>query len=229
MKRQWGEAELSDQWSLSHDEFELLRNRSAKGRLAFAAMLKFFQHEGRFPQGAHEVPKVALLYLAEQIGVGAESLYTYDFNGRTAKRDRKSIRRRLGFHRITSDESKALTAWLRTNVFPVDHKPEHVHESVSTWCRTRKIEPPTPPHLQRVLGAALSRFENDFFSFTFESLPSAVRVAMDELVLSSDEGDSENVTTPFAEMSVDSGRPSLDSVLGEVAKLSRINHSRSAP
>ena len=69
MKRQWSDVELTDGWSLNHDEFELLKHRTAKSRLAFAAILKFFQLEGRFPGDKREVPSVALEYLADQLDV----------------------------------------------------------------------------------------------------------------------------------------------------------------
>ena len=49
MKRHWDEQELAAHWSLAHDEFELVRNRTDHSRIGFAALLKFFQIEGRFP------------------------------------------------------------------------------------------------------------------------------------------------------------------------------------
>ena len=104
MKRQWSDVELTDGWSLSHDEFELLKHRTAKSRLAFAAMLKFFHLEGRFPGDKREVPPVALDYLADQLDVPVAAFQSYNLNGRTAKRDREGIRDHLGFHRITLDD-----------------------------------------------------------------------------------------------------------------------------
>ena len=45
---------------------------------------------------------------------------------------------------------------------------------------------------------------------------------MDELLQAFDDAESENEATPFAELRLDPGRPSLESVLNEVAKLDRI-------
>ena len=222
MKRQLSDVELTDGWSLNHDEFELLKHRTAKSRLAFAAMLKFFQLEGRFPGDKREVPGVALEYLADQLDVPVAAFQSYNLTGRTAKRDRESIRDHLGFRRITVDDSKTLTKWLKTHVFPFDHKPEHVHESAVSWCRTNKIEPPTPQHLERIVGSASSGFEQDFFSATLASLPTSCQSAMDELLEVSDDAESENEATPFAELRLDPGRPSLESGLNEIAKLQRI-------
>ncbi len=69
MKRQWTDSELAGRWTLTHDEFELLNHRTAKSRLAFSAMLKFFENEGR--REKREVPQVALSYLGEQLDVPA--------------------------------------------------------------------------------------------------------------------------------------------------------------
>ena len=68
MKRHWDEQELAEHWSLTHDEFELLRNRTERSRIGFAVLLKFFQVEGRFPSDRKEVPAVALDYLGRPTG-----------------------------------------------------------------------------------------------------------------------------------------------------------------
>ena len=67
MKRHWDEQELAEHWSLTHDEFELLRNRTERSRIGFAVLLKFFQVEGRFSSDRKEVPAVALDYLGDQL------------------------------------------------------------------------------------------------------------------------------------------------------------------
>ena len=69
MKRHWHEQELAERWSLTHDEFELLQNRTERSRLGFAVLLKFFQIEGRFPSEQKEVPTLALDYLGTQLDV----------------------------------------------------------------------------------------------------------------------------------------------------------------
>ena len=142
MKRQWNETELADSWSLTHDEFELLNNRRKAGRLGFAALMKFFQIEGRFPGTKNDIPRTALQYLAEQLNVSTNTFDDYSLKGRSAKRDRGSIRTRLGFRPVTVEDSKTLVEWLRTEVLPRDHKQEHIREAALEWCRRQKIEPP---------------------------------------------------------------------------------------
>ena len=162
MKRHWDDAEISREWSLSHAEFEQLKSRTAKTKLAFAALLKFFLLEGRFPKDKRELPSVALQYLAKQLDVDGGAFDGYDFNSRTAKRDREIIREQLGFRRFTVEDSHTLAAWLSDNVFPVDHKDEHVSESAMAWCRRSKLEPPSPQRLERAIASGLNRFEQIF-------------------------------------------------------------------
>lgn len=50
MKRQWTADDLAEHWTLSPDERALLANRAPATRLGFALLLKYFQHEGRFPR-----------------------------------------------------------------------------------------------------------------------------------------------------------------------------------
>ena len=52
MKRHWDEQELAEHWSLTHDEFELLRNRTERSRIGFAVLLKFFQVSERQEGGS---------------------------------------------------------------------------------------------------------------------------------------------------------------------------------
>ncbi|WP_094191761.1 DUF4158 domain-containing protein [Streptomyces katrae] len=48
-----------------------MRNKSAKNRLGFALLLKFFEIEARFPEGPGEVPTAAVEYAAQQVnGLG---------------------------------------------------------------------------------------------------------------------------------------------------------------
>ena len=96
MKRHWEEQELGEHWSLSHDEFELLQGRTERSRIGFAAILKFFQIEGRFPSERREVPSRVLDYLAGQLDVSRQVFTGYKLGSRTAKRDREQIRSLLG-------------------------------------------------------------------------------------------------------------------------------------
>ena len=60
MKQRWTEQELVAYWDLTEPEKQLLEQRTERGRLGLAVMLKFFQLEGRFPRYHKEVPLLGL-------------------------------------------------------------------------------------------------------------------------------------------------------------------------
>ena len=224
MKRHWDEQELAAQWSLTEDEFELVRDRTARSRLGFAVLLKFFQVEGRFPLERREVPTRVLDYLSSQLDLSREAFAEYPLSGRSSERDRAQIRSRLGFRRVTVEDSQELSDWLRGEVLPVDHKPEHLGEAALDWCRRNRIEPPSAARLERILRSSLNGYEKEFFAASYEKIPDPCRGAMDRLLRTPDnqeEGTGVGAT-PLAELRADPGRPSLESVLREVAKLQRI-------
>ncbi len=65
MKQCWDEQDLIEHWSLTEAEKELFTQRTARGRIGLAGLLKFFQLEARFPLHHKEIPAVALEFLAE--------------------------------------------------------------------------------------------------------------------------------------------------------------------
>ncbi len=69
MKHDWNADELTEHWALLPGEKRLLAHKSGATRLGFAVWLKFFQHEGRFPQQRQDVPGVVIEYVAGQIDV----------------------------------------------------------------------------------------------------------------------------------------------------------------
>jgi hypothetical protein len=67
VKREWSDDELIEHWTLLPDESRLLTNKTGAPRLGFAALLKSFQQDGRFPRSRQEVPAIAIAYLARSL------------------------------------------------------------------------------------------------------------------------------------------------------------------
>ena len=129
----------------------------------------------------------------------------------------------MDFAELTVDDSEQLIDWLRREVFPVDHKSKHLQQAALDWCRRKRIEPPTPSRLKRILRSALKAYENDFFIDSSHKIPSECRVALDALLYVPEHGSgTSREITPFAELRADPGRVSLESVLQEIAKLEQI-------
>lgn len=66
-EKNWGEAELSEQWSLTSEEHDLISSHPEKNWLGLAAQLKYLQIEGCFPRKLPDIPKPAREYLAQQL------------------------------------------------------------------------------------------------------------------------------------------------------------------
>src|SRR5437762_3950160 len=96
MKRQWTDEELADDFTLSSKELDLIGDsKTDHTLLGFAALLKYFQFEGRFPAQKQDVPPVVILHLAQQLDLVPEKIIPYDWEGRTIKAHRAAIRRFL--------------------------------------------------------------------------------------------------------------------------------------
>jgi len=68
MKRQWTPDELVEHWTLSSGDGELIANKTRPTRLGFALLLKYFQHDGRFPQHKGELPTAAVFFCRAAAG-----------------------------------------------------------------------------------------------------------------------------------------------------------------
>jgi len=51
MKHVWKKEELIEYFTLSSNELKYLGHRTPAGRIGFSILIKFMQHEGRFPDG----------------------------------------------------------------------------------------------------------------------------------------------------------------------------------
>ena len=78
MKRTWSPDELAAHWVLTDTERQLLPDRVDHNRLGFAAHLKFFELEGRFPESSRDIPAAALNALAMQLQIASTALARYD-------------------------------------------------------------------------------------------------------------------------------------------------------
>src|SRR2546428_5058935 len=97
MRREWSPEDLIACWTLVESDWDLVANKAGATRLGFAVMIKFFELEARFPRHAGEVPKVAVDYIAEQVGVDAGLFSRYAWSGRTIEYHRAQVRAAMGF------------------------------------------------------------------------------------------------------------------------------------
>ncbi|MFF2789098.1 DUF4158 domain-containing protein [Streptomyces sp. NPDC058049] len=232
MRQEWEPEELIEVWTLLEDEVVRLRNKAGANRLGFALLLKFFEVEARFPEGAGEVPAPAVAYVAQQVKVPAEEWAAYDWQGRAITRHRTEIRKTFGFRAGTEEDQERLAEWLAAQLCPVEHSRERLMAAVVARCRNDHNEPPAPAKVQRLVSRAVTDFEAQFCRSRVERISHATRSRLEDLVADSEgdtgEGaDNEGAVagggrSHFAELKAGPGAPGLESLPAEVNKLQRV-------
>ncbi|AKK24951.1 Tn3 family transposase [Pandoraea oxalativorans] len=229
MKRQWDEGELDAHWTLTAEERALLPGRTGHGQFGFAVLLKYFQYEGRFPDSRREVPAEVVRHLAEQLAIPIKALDDFDWQGRTAKRQRTEILSWLGIRRMTAADWDALALWLRAELLPGDHSLEQLTERTDDWLQSQGLESPGTHRLDRLLRAEAHAYESRLLTDIADHISDTSRTALDRLLGAADDGGDESGDTSapereisFSHLRRDAGRVSLETLLQELAKLKAI-------
>jgi hypothetical protein len=216
--RDLGLDEVVDHFTLIGDELELLRNKSGATRLGFAVLLKYVLWRGRFPPGSHEPPDDAVAHLARQVRVPAGELASYDFASRTAQRHRTEIRAYTGFRECSVADAEALAAWLAEHLASSERREHRVRDELLARCRARLIEPPTPERVTEIARSALYRAEQALLGRVAARVDAAAIDRLEALIGATDD-DGDDV---LALIKAAPGNVSLDTMLGEIAKLEAI-------
>lgn len=228
MKRNWSIPELERYWLVRDDERRSDEDKRSDRRLALALLARFLEIEGRFPRYHREVPVQAVRHVAEQLGVGAQLFGNYRLDGRRAEADRQIIRKRLGWRQPAAEkDSERLSEWLRSKVLQDEIAFDAVREIALAWFRDQRIEPFSPAQLERYLSAAIRAHEKNLFASITNSLTDAGKKSLDRLLETSSAGEGVPVvdggSIDFNDLKADPGRPGLESLFREIAKLRRIN------
>lgn len=238
MKRNWQRDELDEYFTLVPPELGLLADKPEAHRLGQALLLKYFQLMGRFPLHKAEIPKDVVDYVAKQLHLKAELHLQYDWRGRSIKTHRAEIRAYLGFRESSESELVNLSNWLRTQIFRHDQDEEHLKALLYERFRQAKLEPTTPSRIERMLRSALHDYEEQFFQTVFAKLAVTTHTGLEALLLSPaqiihsveevnapvEKGNLKNslARPPLVDLRNDPGKPGLETVLAECAKLKRL-------
>jgi TnpA family transposase len=212
MRQRWEVDELIESWTLDPDDVELVANKTGPTRLGFGVLLKFFELEARFPRSIDEVPVEAVDFVGRQLGVRFDALSEYDWSGSSWKRHRRQIRAHFGFRAWSENDTESAIDVLLAGVVCGGGSRDQAADAVSDWCRVEKIEPPFPGQTDRLVGAAIRRWEDTSNAEINGRLTDRCGDLLDALV--SDE-QRERLTW----LRSDPGAVGVDSVLGELDKL----------
>ncbi|HLQ96715.1 MAG TPA: Tn3 family transposase, partial [Pseudogracilibacillus sp.] len=236
MQQKWEMDELVEHFTLLPNEMELIGNKTGTTRLGFAILLKVFQHEARFPTYKREVPDAIVQFIAKQMEIEPSLYSRYNWNGRTIKYHRAQIRDFFGFREATVQDATSIRNWLEQQAKNDDHAFDSLEEHAYFQFRERKIEPPSPQRVKRIVRSALYAYEDKFFQSVYEKIPLSsienLDVLLDNITRNDeldDAGDlsesaAENKPMTFRELKSDPGRVGLESVLQELHKLRTIRH-----
>jgi TnpA family transposase len=230
MQQAWSDDELTVHWFFTPDEFALVPHGNDANRLGFAVQLKFFELEGRCPRTPREIPRAALGFVAEQLGLSPVVFEHDAWGGRTRKQHRATIRTCMGFRTCTAADVVSLDTWLRHTILPSEQNPRHLLDLAVGWCREHRLEPPTPQRLERVIQSALHHHTSEFFATILQQLPLSTQAHLDALLApleseppSAGTGDDPAiVATVFSQLKTDAGPVGVASVLTELEKLEHL-------
>lgn len=227
VRREWDPEDLIACWTLIDADWKLVGNKTGPTRLGFAASLKFFELEARFPRHSGEIPPAAVEYVASQVKVEPEMLASYRFSGHTFEYHRAQIRQGFGFREATGDDERSLARWLAEEVCPVELREERLREALLARCRAEKLEPPAQSRIGRVMGSAKAAAEQSFCAKTVARLSEESVARLEELVAEEESGDGVGSRAGsgrgmLAELKADPVRVSLETVKRETRKLERV-------
>jgi len=167
------------QWSLNFADIDFINSKPAATRLGLASQLKFFSARGFFADDGTLIPNDAAEYLAEQIGVRADELSSYDFGGRSARRHCAEILQYLGFRRMTRGDRDALSCWIIGELCPSGQSVSAMLEAVFLWCRNRNIYGPSAKELERLVRSQRQQYLDGWLHEVSAALPPGTVAAME--------------------------------------------------
>ncbi|MEV0108338.1 Tn3 family transposase [Nocardia sp. NPDC050799] len=219
MRQEWSPEDLIGSWTLVGNDWRLVGNKSGATRLGFGVLLKFFELEARFPRSADEVPPAVVTYIAGQVKVDPGEFAAYRWSGRTIEYHRAQVRDAFGFREFARADEDKLADWLAAEVCPVELRDEQLHEALTVRCRAERVEPPGRP--DRIVGSARATFEKRFCDRTVSRLSAASVEALSALV-AENARPSASGRNLLAELKVDPGKVSLETLLREIEKLTAV-------
>lgn len=162
MQTEWEPDELIDTWTLTGTDWDLIANKAGATRLGFAAMLKFYEIEGRFPAYREEVPPVAVRYLGSLVKVEPALYAKYPWTGRSIKYHKAQIRKVHGTRPPTEDDEERWARWLAEEICPTETSRDRLAAALRRRCRSERVEPPAPGQVERVVASGCRQFDDTF-------------------------------------------------------------------
>lgn len=212
MKRLWSADELGELWTLSPDDVAFIADNADAGRLGLACQLTFWRSQGRFPDEEADLAPAVIAHLADQIGVAAD-VESYAFTGRSGRRHRQRVLDHLAVGTFDHAAEAAFRSWLLSDILSREPTPSALEDEITGWFAARRVVRPGPYRLDRLVRSLRSSHDDAMLAGVYDRLDDGSRARLNALLADDGEG------AAYTRLSADPGKPGLDSLLAEVAKL----------
>jgi hypothetical protein len=155
-------------------------------------MLKFFQIEGRYPSYKNSIPDRLISCLATQLNDRQQSIDNFNLGSITAKRFRQAIRELLGYKKATLADGERLIKWLMDKIIQEAPTLPQCRMKSYQFFRDHYLEPLSEDTIEHHIRSAIHRFEKQYFSRVFTSIPSHTLKLMDSLLQNESDDSDEN-------------------------------------
>ena len=133
------------------------------------------------------IPKPVLKYIAVQLKLDYRLFYQYDFNGRTAKRDRDEVKEHIGVTYNVTIAAEMLKKWLVEEIIPSgNHDMDYLKTLSYSYLRKKKARLPKIESISRIIRSSLSEFERRFFTSLNKSLDEETKTVLCSIVENDD-------------------------------------------
>ena len=204
-------------WHLSEQEHQFIKQYRGANRLKCAALLKYYQIEGRLPEKFSDIPDIGRRILSETLKVYDDVDPDYDYMDRTGKRLRQTIRDLLKIRNSLPEDWETVQSDLVDICF---HDAENgLPQLLKQWFQDHNIERPTVLREDCILSAVRVSLEERRYQHIADQISDACKQSLDDL-LKTQTGET---SAPLVLLKNDPVKPCLSSVFIELSKLERID------
>jgi TnpA family transposase len=218
-KTSYTHEELVEHFLLTPADLQLVFTCRGEANLCgMALLLKALTYLGYVPDSLDCVPHDVRSFIAGQLGLLWDFSEAYRWDSRTRGQHLFEIRQHTGWRFPTGQDKDDLERWLRREAAFEVQDAERLMDYACQRLRHLRVELPAERELQRVVDAALKGFFQDIHRRIAEAMPAEVRNRVDALLV----GPGSGVFSAFEKLKVDPGRPGVDNLQAEIAKLRAI-------
>lgn len=221
MKQLWDRNDLEERFTLTETEMDLLPGRSSVNTLGFSILLKYLQNEGHFPEKKSRIPKMIILFMAEQLSLDPGDFERFRWNGREHKRQKAEIRKFCGYIKWSQSYYEELVSWLIANIPLEKHRHFNFVDELSLKrLKELKVEPPKERTLERIIFSSFKKKEEEIFSKIASNISNESKEKIDQLI----EKRSMNKGFGLQDLKDDYVNLSIKSISKEIEKLTCIEN-----